>query len=54
MNSFRFTKIRAVELGMFRGPRYGWSDEYMEEYLKEMQPSEPKEDFDDRNAMYAM
>ena len=44
----------AVELGMFRGQHYGWSAEYMQEYLREVPPSEPQEDFDDRNAIYAM
>ena len=43
-----------VELGMFRGGNYGWDPEYMEEYLKKTPPSEPREDFDDRNAIYAM
>lgn len=39
---------------MFRGPNYGWGREFMEEYLKEIPPSEPQEDFDDRNALYAL
>ena len=43
-----------VEIGMFRSERYGWSPEHMQEYVKEMQPSEPHQDFDDRNAIYAM
>ncbi|KAK1762055.1 hypothetical protein QBC33DRAFT_564193 [Phialemonium atrogriseum] len=29
------------ELGMFRGPNYGWGREFIEEYLKEIPPSEP-------------
>lgn len=43
-----------VELGMFREQHYGWSPEYIQEYLKEVQPSEPREDFDDRISLYAM
>ncbi|KAM0277355.1 hypothetical protein ACHAQH_005871 [Verticillium albo-atrum] len=43
-----------MELGMFRGQHYGWTPEYMEQYLKEVDQSEPQEDFDDRNAIYAM
>ena len=39
---------------MFRGQNYGWSPEYLEEYLKKVQQSEPRQDFDDRNAIYAM
>jgi hypothetical protein len=44
----------AVDLGMFRGPRYGWNAEYIKEYVKLVPPSEPVEDFDDRVAIYAM
>ena len=43
-----------VELGMFREQQYGWGPEYLQEYLDEIPPSEPREDFDDRNAIYAM
>lgn len=43
-----------MELEMFRGQYYGWGQEYMQEYLKEVQPSEPRQVFDDRNALYAM
>ncbi|KAH8903046.1 hypothetical protein BR93DRAFT_931480 [Coniochaeta sp. PMI_546] len=43
-----------VDLSFFRGEGYGWSNEYIEEYVKQVQPSEPREDFDDRNALYAM
>ncbi|KAM0327183.1 hypothetical protein ACHAQA_006315 [Verticillium albo-atrum] len=46
--------IKPMELGMFRGQHYGWTPEYMEQYLKEIDQSEPQEDFDDRNAIYAM
>ncbi|OIW25312.1 hypothetical protein CONLIGDRAFT_673422 [Coniochaeta ligniaria NRRL 30616] len=43
-----------LDLSYFRGERSGWSYEYIEEYVKLVQPSEPREDFDDRNALYVM
>jgi len=46
--------VRLVDLSFFRTEAYGWSKEYIEEYVKLVQPSEPQEDFDDRNALYAM
>ncbi|KAJ8132264.1 hypothetical protein O1611_g1363 [Lasiodiplodia mahajangana] len=43
-----------AELGVCRNPRYGLGEAYIEEYLKLMPKSEPTEDFDTRNAVYAM
>lgn len=48
------TDSAAVKLGMFTGQNYGWGPEYMEEYLRQVPPSKPREDFDDRNTIYAM
>lgn len=48
------TVVGIVDLSYFRGERSGWSYEYIEEYVKLVQPSEPREDFDDRNALYVM
>lgn len=43
-----------AELGVCRNPRYNMGKPYIEEYLKHMPISEPVEDFDTRNAIYAM
>lgn len=39
---------------MMREPRYHFTGEHASKYLKSMRPSQPEEDFDDRNAIYAM
>ncbi|KAK8068978.1 hypothetical protein PG994_005594, partial [Apiospora phragmitis] len=44
----------AVGLAMMREPRYHFTGEHVSKYLEAMPPSEPVEDFDDRNALYAM
>lgn len=44
----------AVELHMMRQSRYRFNNTYVQRYKKLIQPSEPVEDFDDRNALYAM
>ncbi|CAG8979651.1 hypothetical protein HYALB_00011535 [Hymenoscyphus albidus] len=43
-----------VELGMMREPRYQFTGEYLKRYMEVVPASEPVEDFDDRNALYAM
>ncbi|KAI1128019.1 Fructosamine/Ketosamine-3-kinase [Nemania abortiva] len=43
-----------AELGVCRNSRYGLGEPYIEEYLKRMPISEPAEDFDTRNAIYAV
>jgi protein-ribulosamine 3-kinase len=37
-----------------RQPRYRFTQEYVNKYKAVIPPSEPVEDFDDRNALYAM
>lgn len=37
-----------------RQPRYRFTQEYVHKYKEVIPPSEPVEDFDDRNALYAM
>jgi protein-ribulosamine 3-kinase len=46
--------LLVVELHMMRQPRYRFSQEYVNLYKEVIPPSEPVEDFDDRNALYAM
>jgi hypothetical protein len=43
-----------VELHMMREPRHRFSGGHIVKYKESIQPSEPIEDFDDRNALYAM
>ncbi|KEY71832.1 hypothetical protein S7711_10062 [Stachybotrys chartarum IBT 7711] len=43
-----------LELHMMREPRYRFTREHAQLYKKAVDPSEPMEDFDDRNALYAM
>jgi protein-ribulosamine 3-kinase len=43
-----------VELHMMREPRYRFAGDYIIKYKATIQPSDPIEDFDDRNALYAM
>lgn len=43
-----------ADLGCCRAPRYGMGRAYVEEYFKNMPPSKPEEDFEDRLALYAM
>jgi protein-ribulosamine 3-kinase len=42
------------DLGVWRAPRYRLGQPYLREYQKQMGQSAPKEDWDDRNALYAM
>lgn len=41
-----------MELGVIRNPRYPLGKAFLNEYLKKVPISEPKEDFDSRNIMY--
>ncbi|KAH9893767.1 Fructosamine kinase-domain-containing protein [Xylariomycetidae sp. FL2044] len=43
-----------AELGICRNPRYRLGKSYLEQYQKYIPISEPKEDFDARNAVYAL
>ncbi|KAK8130789.1 hypothetical protein PG999_003169 [Apiospora kogelbergensis] len=43
-----------VDLAMMREPRYQFTSEHVNKYKEVVGPSEPVEDFDDRNALYAM
>ena len=47
-------KASADELGSFCVPRYRLGRQWLEEYHKHFDISEPKEDFDDRNLIYSM
>lgn len=44
----------AADLAICRNPRYRLGKRYIAEYRKLIPASEPKEDFDSRNAVYAM
>ncbi|KAI0871611.1 Fructosamine kinase-domain-containing protein [Hypoxylon argillaceum] len=54
MNSVACWGHHEAELAVCRSPKYGLGESYIEEYLKYMPKSEPAEDFDTRNAIYAM
>ncbi|KAI1201544.1 Fructosamine/Ketosamine-3-kinase [Nemania serpens] len=54
LNSSAYWGHHEAELGICRIPHYRLGNRYVEEYLKHMPISEPKEDFDVRNAIYAM
>ncbi|TGJ87344.1 hypothetical protein E0Z10_g1498 [Xylaria hypoxylon] len=43
-----------LDLAMMREPRYQFTREHADKYRELVPPSEPVEDFDDRNAIYAM
>lgn len=43
-----------ADLGLWRAPRYRLGRSYLEEYKKIMGMSEPHEDWEDRNALYAL
>lgn len=42
------------DLGSWRAPRYRLGKEYLEEYQRVMGVSEPREEWDDKNGLYAM
>lgn len=45
---------RLDELGTWRPARYRFGKDYMEAYHQIVPPSEPREDQDDRNALYSI
>lgn len=53
-DSCAFWGHNEADLGTWRAPRYKMGRPFFEEYQRSMQISEPKEDWDDRNALYAM
>lgn len=53
-DSCAFWGHNEADLGSWRAPRYNMGQPYLEEYQRAMGVSEPKDDFDDRNALYAM
>ena len=57
--SYHLTSIVALiretdELAPLRPVRHRMRKEYVEAYFKEVKPSEPGEDYDDRNALYCL
>lgn len=53
-DSCAFWGHNEVELGSWRAPRYKMGDPFMKEYQRLMGISEPIDDWDDRNALYAL
>lgn len=53
-DSCAFWGHNEADLGTWRAPRYKMGRPYFKEYQLSMQISEPQEDWDDRNALYAM
>ncbi|KAH0536564.1 hypothetical protein FGG08_006572 [Glutinoglossum americanum] len=53
-DSCAFWGHNEADLGTWRSPRYRLGKPYIKEYLKHIPVSAPVEDFDDRNALYAM
>ena len=43
-----------MDLGMWRSDRYAFGRQYLRRYLALMPPSEPAEQFDDRNRLYSI
>lgn len=43
-----------ADLGVCRNPRYRLGKPFLKEYLNRIPMAEPEEDFDDRNALYAL
>lgn len=46
--------LRVDELGNWRADRNMFGFEYFDAYHEHIEMSEPKEDYDDRNALYAL
>lgn len=46
--------LSKADLGCCRAPRYRMGRAYVKEYFKNILPSKPEEDFEDRFALYAM
>ncbi|KAG8161739.1 hypothetical protein KVR01_008726 [Diaporthe batatas] len=53
-DSCAFWGHNEADLGTWRAPRYKLGRPYFEEYQRAIQISEPQEDWDDRNALYAI
>ena len=53
-DSCAFWGHNEADLGSWRAPRYRMGGLFLEEYKRVMGMSEPEEDWDDRNALYAM
>jgi len=53
-DSCAFWGHNEVNLGSWRAPRYNMGQPFFDEYHKMVEISEPKEDWDDRNALYAI
>jgi protein-ribulosamine 3-kinase len=53
-DSCAFWGHNKAELGPWRAPRYRLGKPYLEQYQKVMEISEPRADWDDRNALYAL
>ena len=53
-DSCAFWGHNEADLGSWRAPRYKMGKPFLEEYKKVMEMSEPKADWDDRNALYAL
>ncbi|KAI1084014.1 Fructosamine kinase-domain-containing protein [Whalleya microplaca] len=53
-DSCAFWGHNEADLGICRNPRYRLGSSYIQEYCQHIPVSEPKEDFEDRNAVYAM
>ncbi|KAK7416889.1 hypothetical protein QQX98_004947 [Neonectria punicea] len=53
-DSCAFWGHNEADLGSWRAPRYKMGRPFFKEYQKEMGISEPKGDWDDRNALYAL
>lgn len=49
-----YTQARIDDLGMFRQARYRTNKSHIRAYHKLMEISHPAEDFEDRNALYAL
>lgn len=47
-------RLAADELGVWRQPWNKLNETYRTEYRKHLRPSQPEEDWDDRNALYAV
>jgi len=53
-DSCAFWGHNEADLGSWRATRYKMGKPYLKEYQRVMGVSEPRQDWDDRNALYAM
>lgn len=51
---FSLLMFSEADLACCRAPRYRMGRAYVKEYFKNILPSKPEEDFEDRFALYAM